>query len=373
MSTLSKNPRRARLVAMTALGASALLLASCASGTDAEPEPAASVDPAAVEGTVVVYGSTSEEKLAPIFDAFEAKYDGVTVEYNDLSSTTIFNRVLSEGSAGGATADLAFSSAPDLFANLITQGMAQQYASPEAAAYPETAIYDDTLYTLRLEPLCQAYNTTAITEEQLPATHDDIARVIEEYPDAYNNRIGGYDIETSGVGYLIAFVSAEVFPGFWDTADAIGTTSPQFESSASLIVEKVQSGELNFGYNMPCSVVTPAAAASDNVGIKYDDEQVLALPTVGFVTKGAQNPDGGKALLDFMLSVEGQTEIAAVPSWFSAREDVVGEGFDKETYADVLAPMEMTEEFVGIYENSLTPTVRSEFLDSWSAAIAGTQ
>lgn len=365
-----KNHLAKKIFATMTVGAVAFTLASCGTGGGEASSGAADPEAAAEEGTVVIYGSTSEDKLTPIFDAFMAQNEGIEIEYNDLSSTTIYNRVLTEGNAGGATADVVFSSAPDLFSSLVDQGMAAQYESPEAAAYPEGAIYDSTLYTLRYEPICQAYNKQSITEEQLPVNHDDIARVVEEFPEQYDGKIGGYDVEKSGVGYLIGFKSEETFPNFWDTADAIGTTDPQFESSASMVVEKIASGELNFGYNLPCSVVTPVAEDNENIGMAYDDAQILSLPTVGFVSAAAENPNAGKLLLDFMLGAEGQQQVADISSWYSAREDTTGPGFDKAQYQDALAPMTLTEADFESYRESLQPEVRSEFLDQWKAAVA---
>ena len=60
---------------------------------------------------------------------FEALYPGIKVEYNDMNSTELYNRFISEQAAGGTSGDVVWSSSMDTILKLAGD-YAQEYASP---------------------------------------------------------------------------------------------------------------------------------------------------------------------------------------------------------------------------------------------------
>ena len=102
------------------------------------------------QGKVVVYATTDAARASPLVKAFQAKYPGISVEYDDLNSTELYNRFISEEAAGSGTGDLLWSSAMDLQVKLVADGYALAYKSPELPNLPEWAVWKD-----------QAYGTTA--------------------------------------------------------------------------------------------------------------------------------------------------------------------------------------------------------------------
>ena len=62
--------------------------------------------------------------VAPLVKDFNTLYPGITVEYNDMNSTELYNRFISETAAGGDTADALWSSAMDLQMKLAAGGYA---------------------------------------------------------------------------------------------------------------------------------------------------------------------------------------------------------------------------------------------------------
>ncbi len=91
------------------------------------------------ERLVRVYGNADTVAMRPLIAAFRRAYPGVAVRYDDLQSSTIYDRVVAEARAHTASADLVWSSALDLQAKLINDGYAQSYLSPEKPALPSTA------------------------------------------------------------------------------------------------------------------------------------------------------------------------------------------------------------------------------------------
>ena len=105
-----------RALCATIFGAAAALSAGGALAQVPAGYPAdyaALIEAAKKEGSVVVYSTTDAKAAGPLIKDFETLY-GIKVEYNDLNSTELYNRVIAESASGQGTADLAWSSAPDL-------------------------------------------------------------------------------------------------------------------------------------------------------------------------------------------------------------------------------------------------------------------
>src|SRR3954468_13444107 len=110
------------------------------------------IDGAKKEGKLVIYGATDSKATQPLVKDFNALYPGITVEYNDMNSTEVYNRFISEAAAGGTTADVLWSSAMDLQMKLASDGYALSYKSQESAKLPAWAMWNDQAYGTTFEP-----------------------------------------------------------------------------------------------------------------------------------------------------------------------------------------------------------------------------
>src|SRR5579864_4233107 len=70
----------------------------------------ATVDGAKKEGRLIVYSVTDTALVRPLIKDFESLY-GIKVEYNDMNSTELYNRYISENAASSTSADVLWSSA----------------------------------------------------------------------------------------------------------------------------------------------------------------------------------------------------------------------------------------------------------------------
>lgn len=98
------------------------------------------IDGAKKEGKVVVYASTDIKAAAPLIKGFEAAYPGIKVEYNDMNSTELYNRYISEQASGSLSGDVVWSSSMDTALKLATD-YAQEYLSPEQGELPTWAVW----------------------------------------------------------------------------------------------------------------------------------------------------------------------------------------------------------------------------------------
>src|SRR5260221_4740335 len=92
------------------------------------------------EGKVVIYSALDTKAAQPLVKDFSAMYPDIKVEYNDMNSTEIYNRFIAEVASGQGSADVVCSSAMDLQVQLVDEGNAATYVSPEAPNVPKGTV-----------------------------------------------------------------------------------------------------------------------------------------------------------------------------------------------------------------------------------------
>ncbi|WP_432720037.1 ABC transporter substrate-binding protein [Jeongeupia wiesaeckerbachi] len=330
---------------------------------------AAIVSAAQKEGKVIVYSVTDTAAVKPLIKDFEAMYPGVKVEYNDMNSTELYNRFISESAAGGTTADVLWSSAMDLQIKLVNDGFIASYASPEKANMPAWSTYQDQAYGTTFEPLTIVYNKRLLAASEVPQTHADLARIIKANPDKFKGKVTTYDIEKSGVGFN--YLTQDVRVGgnaIWDMVKVMGGSGVKLQSSTGAMMERISSGENLIGYNIIGSYAFTKAKKDPSIGYVYPKDYTLVMSRLASVTKAGKNPNAAKLWLDYLLSKRGQTILANDADLFSIRSDVAGEtsmaGLTKQL-GNSLKPIQVGTGLL-VY---LDQAKRLEFLKQWQQAI----
>ncbi|MBC7415980.1 MAG: ABC transporter substrate-binding protein, partial [Herminiimonas sp.] len=202
------------------------------------------------EGKLVIYSATDTKAAEPLIKDFSALYPGIKVEYNDMNTTEVYNRFISETAAGGATADVLWSSAMDLQIKLASEGQALSYKSPEQAGVPAWASWKDMAYGTTYEPAVFVYNKRLVPPAEVPTTHAEFARLLATHADKYKNKVTTYDIEKSGVGFMFITQDSRENPQFWALAKTLGDVAVRVQSSTGTMMERISSGENLIGYNV---------------------------------------------------------------------------------------------------------------------------
>lgn len=281
------------------------------------------IDGAKKEGKLVIYGATDSKAAHPLIKDFGALYPGITVEYNDMNSTEVYNRFISEAAAGGNTADVMWSSAMDLQMRLASEGHALAYRSQEAAKIPAWAVWSDQAYGTTFEPAAIVYNKRMVTGAEVPKTHADFAKLIVN--PKFRDKVTTYDIEKSGVGFMFMTQDAHELPGFAALQNAFGAARLRVQSSTGTMLERISSGENLIGYNVLGSYALVRAKIDPSLGVVLPSDYTLILSRVQFINKKAKNVNAAKLWMDYMLSARGQTVIANDSKLYAIRADVKGE------------------------------------------------
>jgi iron(III) transport system substrate-binding protein len=321
------------------------------------------IDGAKKEGKLVVYGATDSKATQPLIRDFNALYPGISVEYNDMNSTEVYNRFISERAAGGNTADVMWSSAMDLQMKLASEGSALQYKSVEAGALPAWAVWENKAYGTTFEPAAIVYNKRLLAANEVPQTHDDFARLIQQ--PKFRDKVTTYDIEKSGVGFMFMTHDAQTYAKFADLQKAFGVAKVRVQSSTGTMMERISSGENLIGYNVLGSYALVRAKTDPSIGVVLPKDYTQIVSRVVFINKAAKNVNAAKLWLDYMLSKRGQTIIANDSKLYAIRADVTGE----TTSADLIKaigqanvkPIPVSPALL----QYLAPAKRMAFLKGW--------
>jgi iron(III) transport system substrate-binding protein len=321
------------------------------------------VEAAKKEGKLVVYGATDSKAAQPLVRDFNLLYPGITVEYNDMNSTEVYNRFISEMAAGGNTADVMWSSAMDLQMRLASDGYALKYRSVEASKIPGWAVWDDQAYGTTFEPAAIVYNKRLVDAKEVPQTHADFVKLIQQ--PKFKDKVTTYDIEKSGVGFMFMSQDAKEYAKFQELENAFGEAKVRVQSSTGTMMERISSGENLIGYNVLGSYALVRAKTDPSIGVQLPKDYTLVMSRVMFINKGARNVNAAKLWLDYTLSHRGQTVIANESKLFAIRADVTGETTSsdliKQIGQDKIKPVPVHP----ILLQFLGPQKRMAFLKQW--------
>ena len=307
------------------LGLLALFMLLPAHGQAPEGYPvdyAATIASARQEGKVVVYSPTDMAEARYLIADFTALYPGVEVEYHEYGSSELNSRFLNEVQAGGATADVLWSSAMDLQAKLVNDGHALTYASPERARLPEWAVWKNEAWGTTLEPIGFAYNKRLLAPAEVPRTHAEFIRLLKSDPLRFRARVITYDLENSGLGFLYATQDAKASNMLWQVAQVLGAAQARQVTSTAAMFESVGSGQSLLAYNLLGSYAYSKVRTDPNIGFVYPQDYVLVGSRIAFIHRRAAHPNAAKLWLDYLLSKRGQTVLSQQAGLFALRSDV---------------------------------------------------
>ena len=351
--------------------ATAVLMSSSAISALPEGYPAdyqKLVDGAKKEGKVVIYSTTDVKAAGPLIQGFEATYPGVKVEYNDMNSTELYNRFISEQAAGGNSGDVVWSSSMDTALKLATD-YAQEYTSPEHGQLPKWAVWKEKAYGTTYEPVVFIYNKRLIPADDVPDSHAALAKLIASQTDKFKKKVTTYDIEKSGLGFMLSVEDFKADPNYFKTLADVAKGGLAVQSSTGTMMERVSSGENLIGFNILGSYAEARAKTDPSLGISYPKDYTLVLSRVSFISKEAKNSNAARLWLDYVLSEKGQSILANQGDIPSIRNDIEGnndiDGMTK-MLGNALKPIPVDETLL----EYLRQKKRLDYIKQWREAAA---
>jgi len=320
--------------------------------------------------TLVIYSSTDLDRIGPLVHAFQENFPGIAIDYHELNTLDILQRVVGETDAGAATADLTLSSAMDLQIKLVNDGYGQSYFSGETETLPGWANWRNEAFGFTYEPAVIIYNHALAPQLKRVGSRFELAKMLSEQSRSMRNRVVTYDPEHSGLGYLFATQDAARSEDFWYLARSLGDSGVQLMTTTSSMIDKVASGDALIAYNVLGSYALARARENPDLAITIPQDYCLVMSRIAIIAKAARNPQAAGYFIDFLLSQEGQELIAGPAFLYAIRTDISGEATAKnlqETANGPLIPIHFGPGLL-VYLDRMK---REDFLSRWQRAMEG--
>jgi iron(III) transport system substrate-binding protein len=319
---------------------------------------------------LVVYSSLDVPLAKPMIEGFQKAHPDIAMRYEELLTTEVYERIVKETDSGTATADVAFSSAMDLQVKLANDGYAQQSDLPMSARWPRWANWRNTAYALTFEPAVFVYYKPGFKDAPPPSSRKELVDYLAAQGDAVFGRIGTYDIERSGVGFMFMARDQEQFGDIWSVIRAMGAAGVKLYSTSSAILERIADGRFVLGYNILGSYAADWASRNPDIGIVMPKDYTVVMSRIGLVPQAAASADLGRKYLQYFMSAEGQQIMARELQIAAVSPDVSGENTANTMQAALGAQLRPVPVSPGLMVY-LDQVKRLRLIANWNDALRG--
>ncbi|MEV6811842.1 extracellular solute-binding protein [Micromonospora sp. NPDC051296] len=318
-------------------------------------------------GELTIYSNTDQENWAPIFRDFQKKYPWVKkISANNLDSDEVFQRVLAEQATGRSPADILVSNAAQAWAeyNVEGQNRLMPYASPELGKLPEFATLIPNVYTMSIDPMTIAYNTSLVPEA--PTGMASLAEIVAKDPQKFDNKITTRDVK-GAFGFTVSNTYTQARPDGWASLEKLLPLARP-ETSSGTQTEKILAGEYLVGFFISGAPAYPVVRNSGGLfKVTFLDDGTVALPRGIGIAPQAPHPNTAKLFTDFVLSAEGQRAVAE--GGLTSYRDDVAQAEGLHTYQEIIDAV--GEQNVILVKYQLVPDAKiQEFVNRWNGLLA---
>ena len=252
---------------------------------------------------VMLYSSLKEQQLEALKEGFEAAHPEYSLDYYAAGTSKVATKIATEKQSGQIATDFVWIG----------------YESPEAAKIDEKFKDPEHFYTgARLVVMGLTTNTNTVPENEVPKTWKDLLK------DDFKGQIVMTDPGESGTTfYLVASLmnNPEYGVEFFEKLKEHGA---ELESGTTSTHTKVAAAAYKVAIGVDY-VTQSLADQGSTIRFTYPEKDLIAVSSPIALLKDSPNPEGGKALYDYILSKEGQ-EILAKNDTMPIRGDVKKEG-----------------------------------------------
>jgi len=277
--------------------------------------------PAPPTGRLLINGTADIASMGPVIEGFQKHHPDIEIDYRLYETVPLYEN----GTSQEQSADLLISSAMDLQVKLANDGHVQPASIIAARGLPDWAAWRDRVFGFTLEPAVIVYNADAVSPDDVPRSHRDLIRLLEQAPEKFRGRIATYDISVSGVGYLFATTESMLSANFWRLAHALGTVKAQLFCCTQDMIDSVVRGDSLIAYDVLGSYALRRAEEQPRLKVIVPEDYVIVVARTIVIPRKAQHPDLAQIFIEYVLSEAGQAIVAD-----SFGLSVGGLGIDRE-------------------------------------------
>lgn len=268
----------------------------------------------------VVYTSVDQVFAEPVLRSFEEQGTRVRCVFDteEAKSTGVMNRLVAE--SAHPQADVFWSGDPMRAIVLVKKGLAESYVSPNASVIPPAFKGQDGQWTgLAARARVLLVNRNKVVAADAPKSVRDLANPKFKDRAAIGNPL--YGTTTMHAAALFVAWGDDGAKGFFVALRANGV---RVASSNGEVKRLVASGEVAIGL-VDTDDAYQAVEEKAPVDIVWPDQDgfgALVMPTVVVLVKNRPHPDGGRRLVDFLLTAEVERRMAERAAHMPLRTDV---------------------------------------------------
>lgn len=295
------------------------LLAGCGSSDKKAATPAANGK------KLIIYTSMKESLISGIVEGFKKKNPGIEVDYQSAGAGKLMAKIAAERQSGRILADIIWTSEVPDFYSMKKEGILEQYKTPLLNEILNPfEDYDGSFTAARLGTLGIAINTDKIKTP--PAQWSDL------FNPEYKGAFAIADPALSGTSYMSVALLEKQFG--WEFFEKLHANQARIGKGSGQVVDDTASGELAASLAVDY-ITNDKIKKGAHIALYYPPE-LLVVPSPVAIFKGSSNLEAAKKFVDYLLSPEAQTLIAAEGT-LSVRPDVKSpEKFKLPDAADAL-------------------------------------
>ncbi len=252
------------------------------------------------EEKLMIYTSMKESMMGKLRDAFKKKHPEVKMDYYSAGAGKLMAKIATERQSGKLAADMLWhSEVPDFF-QLKGQGLFEKYVSPEAK-YVKSTVTDPDGYFIpaRLGTLGIVYNTKKVKTP--PKGWNDLTS-----PE-FKNAFGIANPSLSGTSFMSIAMLVNTFG--WEYIQKLKNNGAKMGHGSGQVVDDTASGDYKGSIGVDY-IAEDKIRKGANLAIVFPRE-MLVIPSPVAIFKGTPNLNAARKFVDFLLSKEGQTIVAA--------------------------------------------------------------
>ena len=295
------------LLLLLVLGISFTALGSNEEAEAGDPVAAAEEKYGPLEDKVVIYTSMTQDDLDALIYCFNEVYPDIEVEYVNGTQGELNSRIRAE--VDNPQGDIVWSGmtdADDASEEDLFEPWVSEYDAQNLDGYSsKNGIYSMDM----ISTVCLAVNTRL--EKELGLSITSYASLLDP---ALKGKIVFSDPNSSSAAWNNLCNIMSVFGVDSDEAwDYISQLMPNIKisDSSSTCFNAVKDGEYVCGITYESGAVKLIMNGAEDFEIRYFDEGVSAAAFGSGVIKNCKHPNAAKVLIDFIISAEGQTAMAA--------------------------------------------------------------
>ncbi|MDO5322877.1 MAG: extracellular solute-binding protein [Clostridia bacterium] len=307
---------------------------------------------ALAEGSLVLYYSHASDWSDPIIQGFSEKYD-VDVELVGLGTGELISRIIAE--SANPQADILWGGVVESY--IPIEEYLASYESPQIPNLQAGTWDEDNFkwYPFDLEPMVMIYNTELV--EEAPTAWADLLR------EEFKGTIASADPVQSSSAFgviqsIIAAYGQENGGGYEFLEKLVPQLDGKLTSGSSAVYKGVSNGEYAVGLTYEEAALKYIAAGA-TIDVVYPSEGTGILISPVAMVNGAPNAENAKLFIDYVLSEEAQSQLAAVNRRSSRTDIALPDNFvptaeiPKADYSTEWV-VEHTEEFNEVWEDLIT-------------------